>query len=84
MGEADDTRAPDGPHEPRDFDFEIPVVASRREFFEQEAVVSGPGEDLESELVSEEVVESLKSMREEAGRRAAAREEQPAGGEPAP
>lgn len=57
------------PEDEKGFDFDIPVVASRREFFEQEAVVSGPPDELESDLEPDEVAESLKSMREAAGRR---------------
>ena len=58
-----------GPDEDKGFDFDIPVVASRRDFFEQEALVSGPPEPLESDLAPDEVADSLRSMREAASRR---------------
>lgn len=58
-----------GSDDDKNFDFDIPVVASRREFFEQEALVSGPPESLETDLEPDEVAESLKSMREAASRR---------------
>lgn len=57
------------PDDDKGFDFDIPVVASRREFFEQEALVSDPPETLETDLEPDEVAENLRSMREAAGRR---------------
>jgi len=56
------------------FDLEVPVVASRREFFEQEAIVAGPSEELSSDLEPDEVAERLKNMREAAAERTAAAE----------
>lgn len=53
----------------KDFNLDIPVVASRREFFEQEAVVAEPAEELPSDLEPDGVAESLKQMRESATER---------------
>jgi hypothetical protein len=58
-----------GSQDDRGFDFDIPVVASRREFFEQEALVSGPAEPLDADLGPDEVADNLRSMREAASRR---------------
>lgn len=58
-----------GAEDDKGFDFDIPVVADRREFFEQEALVSGPPDKLPTDLEPEEVAESLKAMRESASRR---------------
>lgn len=63
-----------GTEEEKGFDFNIPVVADRREFFEQEAVVSDPPGELTNDLEPDEVAESLKAMRESAARRTAAPE----------
>lgn len=63
------------------FDFEVPVVASRREFFEQESMVAGPSEELSSDLEPDEVAESLKNMREAAAERTAAADPPPEDGE---
>lgn len=60
-----------GAEEEKGFDFNIPVVADRREFFEQEAVLSDPPEELAGDLEPEEVAESLRAMRESAARRTA-------------
>ena len=60
--------------EEKGFDFNIPVVADRREFFEQEAVLSDPPGELANDLEPEEVAESLKAMRESAAKRTAAPE----------
>ncbi|HEX2054445.1 MAG TPA: hypothetical protein VHJ78_12065 [Actinomycetota bacterium] len=55
------------------FDFDIPVVTSRREFFEQESVVSEPpDEQLDTALEPDQVAEELRSMRESAAERTAA------------
>ncbi|HEX2179415.1 MAG TPA: hypothetical protein VHL54_07845 [Actinomycetota bacterium] len=54
------------PDDEKGFDFDIPVVASRREFFEQEALVSGPPESVDTDLEPDQVAENLKSMREAA------------------
>jgi len=62
------------------FDLEVPVVASRREFFEQEAMVAGPSEELSSDLEPDEVAERLKNMREAAAERTAAAEPTPPDG----
>jgi len=62
------------------FDLEVPVVASRREFFEQEAMVAGPSEELSSDLEPDEVAERLKNMREAAAERTATAEPQPGDG----
>ena len=61
-----------GEDQEKGFDFDVPVVASRREFFEQESMVAGPGEELAADLESEEFAEALKSMRETAARRTSA------------
>lgn len=63
-----------GTEEEKGFDFDIPVVADRREFFEQEAVLSDPPGELKSDLEPDEVAESLKAMRESAVKRTAAPE----------
>jgi hypothetical protein len=63
-----------GTEEEKGFDFNIPVVADRREFFEQEAVLSDPPGELENDLEPDEVAESLKAMRESAARRNSAPE----------
>lgn len=63
-----------GTEEEKGFDFDIPVVADRREFFEQEAVLSDPPGELKSDLEPDEVAESLKAMRESAAKRTAAPE----------
>ncbi|HEU4866958.1 MAG TPA: hypothetical protein VFV09_04430 [Actinomycetota bacterium] len=63
-----------GTQEEKGFDFNIPVVADRREFFEQEAVLSDPPGELANDLEPEEVAESLKAMRESAAKRTAAPE----------
>lgn len=58
-----------GAEDDEGFDFDIPVVADRREFFEQEALVSGPPAKLPTDLKPEDVAEVLKAMRESASRR---------------
>lgn len=60
----------EGPEE-RDggFDLDIPVVASRRAFFEQESVVADPVEKLESDLTPDQIAEKLRTMRETAADR---------------
>lgn len=58
-----------GAEDEKGFDFDVPVVADRREFFEQEALVSGPPVELPADLEPEEVAEALKAMRESASRR---------------
>ena len=58
-----------GSEDEKGFKFDIPIVADRREFFEQEAAVAGPPEEVASDLEPDEVVRSLKQMRESAGRR---------------
>ena len=63
-----------GTEEEKGFDFDIPVVADRREFFEQEAVLSDPPGELVNDLEPDEVAESLKAMRESAAKRTAAPE----------
>lgn len=63
-----------GTEEEKGFDFDIPVVADRREFFEQEAVLSDPPGELAADLEPDEVAENLKAMRESAARRTAAPE----------
>ncbi|MEX0790154.1 MAG: hypothetical protein WD178_05195 [Actinomycetota bacterium] len=55
-----------GTEDDKGFDFDIPVVADRREFFEQEALVSGPPDELSTDLAPDDVTESLKAMRESA------------------
>jgi hypothetical protein len=65
-----------GTDDEKGFKFDIPVVADRHEFFEQEAVVADAPEELASDLQPEEVADSLKAMRESATRRTAAVEEQ--------
>ncbi|CAN5824916.1 hypothetical protein BH23ACT12_BH23ACT12_00810 [soil metagenome] len=60
-----------GTEDDKGFDFDIPVVADRREFFEQEALVSGPPGDLSADLAPDDVAESLKAMRESASKRTA-------------
>jgi hypothetical protein len=57
------------------FDFDIPVVTSRREFFEQEAAVAGPSEDIDTDIEPDEVADNLRRMREAAAERTAAMEE---------
>lgn len=58
-----------GEDQEKGFDFDVPVVASRSEFFEQESMVSGPGEELAADLESDEVAEALRLMRETAAKR---------------
>jgi hypothetical protein len=53
----------------KDFDFEVPVVASRREFFEQEAIFIDEPDEAEPYTEPEDPVEDLKKMREEAAKR---------------
>jgi hypothetical protein len=65
-----------GTDEEKGFEFDIPVVADRREFFEQEAVVADAPEELASDLQPDEVADSLRAMRESATRRTAAAEEE--------
>jgi hypothetical protein len=60
-----------GAEDDKGFDFDIPVVADRREFFEQEALVSGPPDQLSADLEPDDVAENLKAMRESAARRTA-------------
>ena len=60
-----------GKDDQKAFDFDIPVVTSRREFFEQEAVVAEHPDELAADLEPDEVVDSLKSMREAATERTA-------------
>ena len=56
--------------ERKDYDFEIPVVASRREFFEQEAIFIDEPDGAEPNYPEpEDPVEDLKKMREEAATR---------------
>ena len=63
-----------GTEEEKGFDLNIPVVADRRQFFEQEAGVSDPPGELTSDLDPDEVADKLKAMRESAARRTAAQE----------
>lgn len=58
-----------GTEDEKGFNFDIPIVADRREFFEEEAVVSGPPDVLTNDLEPDDVARSLKEMRESAGRR---------------
>jgi hypothetical protein len=54
----------------KDFDFEVPVVSSRREFFDQEAIfIDDPDEAEPSYAEPEDPVEDLKKMREQAAKR---------------
>lgn len=63
------------------FNLDIPVVADRRTFFETEAVVSGPPDDLETDVDPDELEESLRAMREAATRRTSIEPEPDAGRE---
>ncbi|HEX2149542.1 MAG TPA: hypothetical protein VHI31_05130 [Actinomycetota bacterium] len=58
-----------GTEDDKGFDFDIPVVADRREFFEQEAVVAEPPGQLDSDLEPDDVAANLKAMRESASQR---------------
>ena len=58
-----------GTEDEKGFNFDIPIVADRREFFEEEALVAGPPAAIKSDLEPEDVARSLKQMRESAGRR---------------
>jgi hypothetical protein len=54
----------------KDYDFEVPVVASRRELFEQEAIfIDEPDEPGPGYAEPDDPVEELKKMREEAAKR---------------
>lgn len=55
--------------ETKDYDFEVPVVASRREFFDQEAIFIDEPNDAADFPAPENPVEDLKRMREEAAKR---------------
>jgi len=60
---------PDEP-EKKDYDFDVPVVASRREFFDQEAIFIDEPDGAEPNYpLPEDPVEDLKKMREEAAKR---------------
>ena len=60
---------PDEP-EKKDYDFEVPVVASRREFFDQEAIfIDEPEGAVPNVPELQDPVEDLKKMREEAAKR---------------
>lgn len=60
---------PDEP-EKKNYDFEVPVVASRREFFDQEAIFIDEPDGAEPDVPElQDPVEDLKKMREEAAKR---------------
>lgn len=59
---------PDEPHK-KDYDFEVPVVASRREFFDQEAILIDEPDAAPDYPEPDDPVEDLKKMREEASKR---------------
>lgn len=64
-----------GEEQDEGFDFDIPVVTSRREFFEQEAAVAGPPDDIDADIEPDEVAENLRRMREAAAERTAGKED---------
>ncbi|HYN98275.1 MAG TPA: hypothetical protein VEU28_01220 [Actinomycetota bacterium] len=63
-----------GTEDDKGFDFDIPVVADRREFFEQEAMVAEPPAALDSDLEPGDVAANLRAMRESASQRTASAE----------
>ena len=55
--------------EKKDYDFEIPVVASRREFLDQEAIFIDEPEEDPGYQEPVDPIEDLMKMREEAAKR---------------